>query len=120
MFDRAIVASELSSVAFDVLKRLKGLKSLGVKECLLLQCVNPHEINAVTAPFINSILAETLEKQKALLISQGYVVQTRVVRGLMKNEINRIAVEEHFSLIIAGSAEHSQLGESYWAALPTK
>ena len=111
MFNRVIIASELSSTAFAALNCLKGLKSLGVKECLLLQCASPQDANAITAPFVTAVLSETLAKQKEILTAQGYDVQTRVVRGLMKNEINRIAVEEDFSLIVAGTTEHSLLGD---------
>ncbi len=111
MFKRVIIASELSSTAFDALYCLKGLKSLGVTECLLLQCVSPQDMNAITAPFVSRVLAEALAKQKAILTELGYEVQTRVLKGKMKNEINRIAVEEDFSLIVASSTEHSLLSE---------
>lgn len=111
MFKRVIIASELSSTAFAALHCLKNLKSLGVTECLLLQCVNPEDMNAVTAPFVSRVLEEALARQKAILTEQGYAVQTRVLKGKMKNEMNRIAVEEDFSLIVASSTEHSLLGE---------
>ena len=111
MFKRVIIASELSSTAFAALYCLKGLKSLGVTECLLLQCVSPADMNAVTAPFVSRVLEEALARQKAILDEQGFAVQTRVLKGKMKNELNRIAVEEDFSLIVASSRGHSLLGE---------
>ena len=111
MFKRVIIASELSPTAFDALDRLKGLKSLGVSECLLLQCASPEEMNAVTAPFVRRVLEEALARQKAILSEQGYAVQTQVLKGKLIDELNRIAVEEDFSLIVASSTEHSFLGE---------
>ncbi|HWQ88662.1 MAG TPA: universal stress protein [Desulfitobacteriaceae bacterium] len=111
MFTRIIIASETSPDAFYVLKQLKRLQKLGAKECLLLQCLQPHEIKATLSPHFNAILEENLNKQKEVLLEQGFKVQTRVVSGHIRKEVTRIAVEEDYSIIVAGAAEYSLIGE---------
>lgn len=111
MFDKIIIASEISKDEFDMIKRFKDLKILGAKACLLLQCLGPHESLSKISSFVADVFAENLRKQKDILIEQGYDVETRIVSGIMKNEINRIAVEENFSVIAAGIAEQSMVGE---------
>jgi nucleotide-binding universal stress UspA family protein len=117
MFSRIIFASEISPSAFNILKCLKGLRKLGAKKCLLVQCINPHETKAAISSFFVSVLEENLRKQKEILADQGYEVETRVVAGLMRNEINRIAVEEDFSIIVAGAAEQSIMGEVFFGSV---
>lgn len=114
MFARMIIASEISSVALEVLNRLEGLRKLGAKECLLVQCINPHSVDATISNFYTSILEQNLAQQKEVLEKEGYAVETRVVTGLMKNEIDRIAAEENFSVIVAAAQEHSLMGEMFF------
>jgi len=114
MFSRMIIASEISSVALEILNRLEGLRKLGAKECLLVQCINPHEVDATISNFYTSILEQNLAQQKAILEKEGYAVESRVVTGLMKNEIDRIAAEENFSVIVAAAQEHSLMGEVFF------
>jgi nucleotide-binding universal stress UspA family protein len=111
MFSRILIASELSPISCDMIKYLKGLRKLGAKECLLVQCINPHQIEAKISSFFNSVMEGILENQKEILIEQGYNVHTRIVTGFTKTVINRIAVEEDFSVIVAGAAEHTIMGE---------
>lgn len=113
VFKRILVASEYSPNAFFSLKCLRSLKKLGVEECLLVQCLNPHETSTYTSAIFSPVFTEILEKQKTILTEQGFKVEARVVSGLVKNEINRIAVEEEFSLIVAGVVEHSMISEVF-------
>ncbi len=112
MFRRMLIASELSPVALDMLKCLEGLRKIGATECLLVQCLNPQDASPKISTFLTSILAENLKQQKAILEDMGYAVETRVVSGLARQETNRIAVEEDFSLIVVGAAEQSLMGEA--------
>ena len=112
MFRRMLIASEMSPVALDMLKCLQGLRNVGATECLLVQCLNPQDASPKISSFLTSILAENLKQQKAILAELGYAVETRVISGLARQEINRIAVEEDFSLIVVGAAEQSLMGEA--------
>lgn len=109
MFSRIIVASDLSQSAYDMVKCLKALKKYGSEKCLLVQCLNPLEKNMV---FVRSVLEKNLEEQKKALMKFGYAVETRVVTGYVKNEINRIAANEDYLVIVVEAVEHSMIGEA--------
>lgn len=113
MFNRIVIVSEISPIIFDILRCLKGLKNLGTRECLLVQCLDPRETDSKISSYFTSIAEGSLEEQKKILVDQGYSVNKRVVFGYVKNEINRIAVEENFSMIVAGAPEHSMVGEVF-------
>jgi len=114
MFSRIVIASEISPAAFNMLHCLEGLKRLGVKECLLVQCLDPHETDLKISSFFTAVIEKNLKEQKALLVKQGYEVNTRMVTGHIKNEINRIAVEEDYSMMVTGAPEHSMVGEVFF------
>lgn len=107
MFKRILIATEVMAATFDMLKCLKPLKKMGTEECLLVQCFDPHDKSAA---FTTAVLQGQLEQQKAILMEQGYRVETRVVPGIVNEEINRIAVEEDFSVIVAVASAHSLVG----------
>jgi nucleotide-binding universal stress UspA family protein len=114
VFEKIVIASEISRDEFNMIKRLKDLQKLGTKECLLLQCLSPHERVTKISSFAADVFEVNLKKQKKILTEQGFEVETRIVPGIMKNEINRIAVEENFSIIVAGIAEQSMIGELFF------
>jgi nucleotide-binding universal stress UspA family protein len=53
-----------------------------------------------------------LAEQKQILEQQGFTVETKVVPGFAKREINRIAEEDDYSLIIVGSHGQSMVTEA--------
>ncbi|MDD3306681.1 MAG: universal stress protein [Acetobacterium sp.] len=114
MFSRIVIASEMSPAAFNMLHCLEKMKGLGVKECLLVQCLSPYDLDSKISSFYTAVVEENLSKQKALLEEQGYKVSTRVAIGYIKNEINRIAVEEDYSMMVVGAPEHSMVGEVFF------
>lgn len=111
MFKRIIVASEISPVALAMLDCLKDLRNLGASECILINCYNPYEATAAISDYIVRILKENLEKQKAVLVAQGYGVETRLVPGCIKSEINSMAEREECALIVTSAPEQSFISE---------
>ena len=110
MFIKIIVVSEVSNESVAMVENIKRLRSLGTKECLLLQCFNPQDVDAGVAFYLTEVFNENLEKQSNLLREQGFAVKTIIVSGKIKNEINHIAVEEDCSLIVVGAEKHSMIG----------
>lgn len=110
MFKRIVIASEMSRGEFDIIACLKSFKKLGVEECLLLQCINSYEIKPKASTFFAEVMEENLRRQKEQLTGEGYSVDTRLVTGEMKDEINRIAKEEDYDLIVTAAAEHTLIG----------
>jgi nucleotide-binding universal stress UspA family protein len=110
MFDKIIVISEVSNASTEMVKCVKSLRTLGAKECLLIQCFNPHDVDAGVSSYLTSIFNENLKNQSAMLAEQGFVVKTQIISGNIKNEINRIAQENQYSLIVVGAEKHSIVG----------
>jgi len=116
MFSKIVIALEMTSDTDEILKCIKSLRNLGAKECLLVQCFNPSVNDAATSSYYSdlfSIIEESLIKQKAILEGYGYQVETRIASGFIKNEINQIADEEDFDLVIVASEDNSMIGEVF-------
>jgi len=112
MFNRFIIATDLSPASFQVVNCISGLRALGAKQGLLLLCLGLQEVTSQALTYTTAFLEANLKEQKKLLEEQGFVVQTRIVPGFPKQEINRIALEENYSLIVVGSRGHSLVGEA--------
>lgn len=113
MFDKIIVVSEVSNASAEMVKCIKSLRSLGAEECLIIQCFNPQDVDTGVSSSLMSIFNENLKSQSAILIEQGFTVKTRIIAGNIKNEINRIAQEEQYSLIVVGAEKHSIVGSLF-------
>lgn len=112
MFSRFIIATDLSPASFSVVNCIGGLKAYGARQCLLLQCMSFQEVSSIGLSYTTAVLESILKEQKLILEQQGYTVETRTVPGFAKREINRIAVEEDYSLIVVGSHGHSMVSEA--------
>jgi len=110
MFEKIIIAADTSKDSNIFINSLGGLKEYGTKKCLLVQFRSVDEIVDIAKAYNEAILAEyivTLQKQKNALECLGFNVETRILTGFSPNEINRIAVEENYSLIVAGAQKYS-------------
>ena len=113
MFRRVIVATDLSPSSYAVVKCLGGLRAYGVKRCLLLLCLSMQEVTSAALSDTSAYIDSTLREQKDILQQTGYSVETRVVQGFVWRELNRIAAEEDYSLIVIGSRGRSMVGEAF-------
>ncbi|MBC3888937.1 hypothetical protein GH810_11495 [Acetobacterium paludosum] len=112
MFKKMAMISEISTAFPEMIRCIGGLKTLGTKECLLVQCFNPKEVDVGISQYLNltSMFEENLKRQKDILKQQGFEVETRVVSGNQKNAINRITVAENCSLVVINIEKRSMLG----------
>ncbi len=111
MFERMIIATDLSPASFGIVNCLGGLKIYGAQKCLLLQCLSLQEVGSIALSYTSGFLQSTLEQQKQILEKQGFDVETRVIPGPAKREINRTAEREDYPLIVVGSSGHTLVGE---------
>lgn len=111
MFEKIVVACEIMKGEKQLIKCLSELKLIGTKHCLLLQCLDKHEVYAQISSFVKQIYEGLLTSQKTQLEKNGLEVETRIISGDMKEEILNIAEEEEYSLIVAAAAEHTIAGE---------
>ena len=117
MFKRMLIATDLSQALRSLVDCLGGLKGYGAEECLLLQCLNERESAPIAVSYATNVLKNLLQSQKEALEKQGYKVETRIVRGVAKKEIHRIATEENYNLIVVGSPECSLASEVLFGGL---
>lgn len=111
MFSRIVVATDLSPASFAIVNCVGGMRAFGAKECLLLQCLNLQEAASTAFSYTTAPLEGILAQQKEILEKQGFEVETKIIPGFAKREINRLAAEENYSLVVVGSHGHSMLGE---------
>ncbi len=111
MFSRFILATDLSPASFAVVRSVGALQAMGSRHCLLLHCLSME--GAVSAAFSYNAEAveQALAEQASILVEQGLTVETRTAIGAARREVNRIAAEEEFSLIVVGSQGRSLIGE---------
>lgn len=113
MIEKVIIATDLSESSNMVVKQLAGLKSLGVKEVLLLQCPSLQEVTSSAIPTAVAYQTEAIERQKQLIETQGFLVTVRISPGSPKREINRIAEMEGYPLIVVGSRGESLIAGAF-------
>ena len=109
MFRRAIVASDFSKESIALVNTSGGLKEFGTAEILLLQFWGTLDVLGVDSfykPTVFEDFEKNLQKQKAALEEQGFIVETRVLEGLSASQVNKIAIDENYSLISVGSDRH--------------
>lgn len=107
MIERAIIATDLSQASDIMVKQLSFLKEFGVKKLLLLQCPDYQEVATEVFPYVASVQTDAIEAQKWELEKLGFKVESRISPGNAKREINRIAEEEGYPLVVVGSQGRS-------------
>jgi nucleotide-binding universal stress UspA family protein len=112
MFERFIVATDLSPASDAVVGCLAGLRAFGARHALLLQCLDMQQAASVALSYTTAVLDDYMKRQKAVLERQGFEVETRIVPGFAKSEINRVANAEDYGLVVVGSHGHSVLSEA--------
>jgi len=109
MIEKMVIASEIMPNADEMFRYLGGLQKLGAKKCILVQCMNPKETTEEVTVFLDTIMEENLHSQKEILEGQGFLVETRIRNGFIKQEINTIAVEEKCDLIVVAARREDRI-----------
>lgn len=117
MFEKFIVATDLSEASASLIECLQGLKVCGAKKCLLLMCLNIQDSTSLAFSYSTNVIDNILNEQKHILESQGYEVEVRTVTPSVTAEINRIAIDEGYSLIVVGTKKRSKLGEKFFGGI---
>jgi nucleotide-binding universal stress UspA family protein len=109
MFKRAIVASDFTRESLALVNSSGGLKGFGTEEILLLHFWGTLDVlgfDSFYKPTVFEDFNKNLENQKSALESLGFKVETRVLEGLSASHVNKIAVDEKYSIIAVGSDRH--------------
>ena len=109
MFERAIVASDFSKESMTLINSSGGLRGFGTEEILLIHFWGTLAVLGVDSfytPTIYEDFNRNLQEQKEILEKQGFKVETRVLEGLSASQVNKIAIDENYSIIGVGSDRH--------------
>ena len=102
MFEKILVATDLSDASERVTCSLGEFKTIGTKEVVLLHCLNIRDVGTLASQLIKAAEPH-FRKQQKLLENLNFSVTPKIALGLPQIEINRQAAEHDCSLIVVGS-----------------
>ncbi|TDY65147.1 nucleotide-binding universal stress UspA family protein [Aminivibrio pyruvatiphilus] len=102
MFQKILVATDLSDASERMACSLGELKALGTKDIVLLHCINIRDVGTLASQLIKAAEPH-FRKQQIFLENRGFSVTPKIALGLPQIEINRQAEEHDCSLIVVGS-----------------
>ena len=114
MFEKFIVATDISKDFAISMSSIGGLKPFGAKKCLLLQFVDLNEIIDFSGIYSNELVYEyekTLSRHMKQIEAEGFEVETRTLPGFSPAHINKICEEEGYSLTVVASRKYMPSGE---------
>ncbi len=101
MFQRIVVATDLSGAADCVIGSLGALRPLGVQAVVLV-----HALGLRHLPDMKELLAPKVEPQlqaqRAQVEAQGFAATYAIMPGLPGDEVNRAAQEQRAAMIVVG------------------
>ena len=109
---RAVYATDLSSAidtAIDSRICLQCLGRYGIGEIELVTVTSPNVTAGMPGSDVTGQTKRGLQRQQRQLESEGFTVNTHVVRGTPHRRINGLAEQVHADLIIVGSRGQSPL-----------
>jgi nucleotide-binding universal stress UspA family protein len=102
MFDRIVVATDLSAASTALLRCVERLAALGAHEVVLLHVLSVHDVGGL-ALRLRELSWPAIEAQQRALEGMGYAVRAELPIGEPHYEITRTAQEAGASLVVLGS-----------------
>ncbi len=102
MFDKILIATDLSKASDGVLDCARGLLPLGVKSAVLAHALGIQHLEQMRHGMAQ-LIEPYLKRQQKRLEAQGFQASTELALGPAVVEMNRIAEEQGASLIVVGS-----------------
>ncbi len=110
MFERVLIATDLSEKSFKMLQCLEGLKKMGCNQIILVHCIDTID-DPPAAERLVSLASPFLERQRKKLEGRGFTATGILALGTPQFEIERIADQYDCSIIVVGSKSKSLSGE---------
>lgn len=102
MFQRIVVATDLSEASAAMLRCLDSLRRLGAREAILIHVLPIRDVGGL-ALRLRELEWPALEAQRRVLEGMGYRVRMEMPIGEPHYEINKLAEESDASLVVVGS-----------------
>jgi len=112
MFERAVVAINLTEVPVHILSCLGGVRQLGVRDLTLVQALNTRHVNRLHEQ-LPRLSHEEMEAQKSGLEALGFRARVADPPGLPHYEVPKLARQLGAGLIIVFSTADSLLGDVF-------
>jgi len=107
MFNKILIASDLSLASDSVVNCAGGFKQIGAKQVYLCYALGLRYLDVLKYPMIREAEPK-LAVQKKILEQQGLETFVEIPSGIPSEEINRLAEDKDLSLIVIGSHGESQ------------
>jgi len=120
MFEKFVVAVDMSDDSLALMGCVERLKAYGARKCLLIQHRTIDEVIDYTRGQSNvppQKYEEAFSENKKNLIDAGFEVETRVLAGYPASEIEKLAAAEGYTLIVTGARKLTSSGEIYFSTL---
>jgi nucleotide-binding universal stress UspA family protein len=101
MFSKAVVASDLSPASDRVVASVHGMRSIGTESIVLTHALGIRHLQELRHLLLPHVEPKLLEQQRVLQ-DHGFAVELVIATGVPAAEINRVAKEQHASLIVVG------------------
>lgn len=102
MFERILIATDLSPASDAILHCAGGFKRLGVEQVYLCHALGLRHLEVLKYELLPKVEPK-LAQQKQILENQGLETFIEIPSGIPSEEINRVAQEKNVSLIVIGS-----------------
>jgi nucleotide-binding universal stress UspA family protein len=102
MFERTVVATDLSGASDSLLGCLPGLRNLGTEQIFLVHALGIRHLEEMKH-LLTPMVEPRLQDQKRRVGQMGFAVSIVIMPGLAFLEIGRAAAQQNASLIVLGS-----------------
>ena len=86
MFERLLIANDLSQASYSLMHCLEGLRDFGAEECLLVQCMDVKRPASRSVSFAKGVLENLLRNEKAVLEKKDTKLKQESSRVLPKTK----------------------------------
>jgi nucleotide-binding universal stress UspA family protein len=122
MFEKILYPTDFSDVATKAFQYVKQLKEAGGKEVVVLHVIDQSNLDLLSTystiqDYLNieKEIKEKASEEITFLVNElkqlGFIVKSRIEKGIPFREVMRVAEEEKPSVIIVGSHGKSNLEE---------
>ncbi|MFO7676187.1 MAG: universal stress protein [bacterium] len=115
MFERILIATDLSETSEQVVSSLAPLRAHGAREAIVLYCLNASAPEPLTSDMLKFVQPK-LDRQFALAREAGLDAKVEVAIGAPQREVHRVADDRDVSLIVIGSHGHSLAFQSLFGS----
>lgn len=102
MFEKIVVATDLSPASDRLISCLQGLRPFGARETILVHALGIRHLEAMKYELAR-LVEPRLAQQKTEMEGHGFKTDTRIAVGPPPLEVDRVAKAEGASLVVVGS-----------------